>query len=103
MVGRCEALEPGESILSVATREGIEIPTLCHDPRLEPAGACRSCLVEVDGDRRLQPACALQGSRDGMKVTTASPRIMRHRSVLAGTVPERFPVEDCGRDRTVRA
>ena len=47
----------GETVVDVARREGIDIPTLCHDTRLEPAGACRVCLVEVDGQRRLQSVC----------------------------------------------
>ena len=45
--GRRVAFQAGETILEVAQRAGIEIPTLCHDPRLDPAGACRSCLVDV--------------------------------------------------------
>src|SRR5690606_466298 len=56
--GREVELRPGETVLEVARRVGVEIPTLCHDPRLEPAGACRTCLVEIEGWRRLAPACA---------------------------------------------
>jgi predicted molibdopterin-dependent oxidoreductase YjgC len=78
----CEARE-GETVVDVASREGIDIPTLCHDTRLEPAGACRVCLVEVEGQRRLQPGCAWRVT-DGMKVTTESERIERHRRVLYG-------------------
>ncbi len=78
----CEAVT-GETVVDVAAREGIEIPTLCHDTRLEPAGACRVCLVEVEGQRRLQPGCAWPVSQ-GMKVTTESARIERHRRVLYG-------------------
>ncbi len=78
----CEAVT-GETVVEVAAREGIEIPTLCHDTRLEPAGACRVCLVEVEGQRRLQPGCAWPVSQ-GMKVTTESARIERHRRVLYG-------------------
>ena len=73
----------GETVVDVARRMGIEIPTLCHDPRLEPAGACRVCLVEVEGQRRLQPGCAWLCTPD-MKVTTESERIERHRRVLYG-------------------
>ncbi len=73
----------GETVLDVAGRVGIEIPTLCHDPRLEPAGACRVCLVEVAGQRRLQPGCAWRVAA-GMQITTESARIERHRSVLYG-------------------
>ncbi len=78
----CEAVN-GETVVDVAAREGIEIPTLCHDTRLEPAGACRVCLVEVEGQRRLQPGCAWNVTA-GMKVTTESERIERHRRVLYG-------------------
>ncbi len=73
----------GETVVEVAAREGIDIPTLCHDPRLEPAGACRVCLVEVEGQRRMQPGCAWRVT-DGMKITTESERIERHRKVLYG-------------------
>lgn len=79
--GQPALAEPGETVLDVARRVGADVPTLCHDPRLEPAGACRSCLVEIAGQRRLQPACAFRAA-DGMKVTTDSERIRRHRQVL---------------------
>lgn len=47
----CEvAIEEGETLLTLARRHGAEIPTLCHDPRLDPAGACRTCLVEVEAN-----------------------------------------------------
>lgn len=79
--GRTVAFEEGETVLEVARREGVEIPTLCHDPRLEPAGACRTCLVEVEGQRRLLPACATKAA-PGMNVTAESERIDRHRKTL---------------------
>ena len=46
---------------------GIEIPNLCHDPRLVPSGACRLCLVEVEGVKREVTACT-QKITDGMGV-----------------------------------
>ena len=52
----------GETVLQAARRIGIEIPTLCHDDRLEPVGACRMCLVEVDGSRLMQPACSFKAA-----------------------------------------
>lgn len=79
--GREVSMAPGETILEVARREGIEIPTLCHDPRLEPAGACRTCLVEVSNSRRLMPACATKATA-GTTVVTESERIDRHRKTL---------------------
>ena len=79
--GRGAEARPGETVLDVAARLGIEIPTLCHDERLAPAGCCRMCLVEVSGQRRLQPACTFPAA-DGLEVTTASERVARHRRGL---------------------
>ncbi len=73
----------GEMLLSVATRNGISIPAICDDPRLEPAGACRTCLVEVNGGGRLVPSCATPVSV-GMQIETESERVKRHRDVLFG-------------------
>lgn len=89
---------PGETVLQAARRVGTEIPTLCHDDRLEPAGACRICLVEVEGSRLMQPACAFK-TTPGMVVRTESPRVARNRQFinsvhLADTVPDREIAED---------
>jgi predicted molibdopterin-dependent oxidoreductase YjgC len=81
MQGKTVAFAPGETLLDVAARNGVEIPTLCHDPRLEPAGACRTCLVEIEGWRRMAPACATK-CEAGMRVTAQSERIERHRKTL---------------------
>lgn len=79
--GDSATFTPGETILEIAERAGLEIPTLCHDKRLDPAGACRTCLVEIQGQRRLAPACATKAT-PGMVVTTESERIDRHRKSL---------------------
>ena len=71
----------GETVFNVAKRNGVDIPVLCHDDRLAPAGACRVCLVEVAGQRRLQPGCAWVVTPD-MEITTESARIEKHRTVL---------------------
>ena len=90
----CQA-QVGETVVEVATRAGIEIPTLCHDTRLDPAGACRVCLVEVEGQRRMQPGCAWRVA-PGMKVTTESERIERHRKVLYGLYLSDHTLDDDG-------
>jgi len=59
----------GESILQIAERNGIEIPTLCNDPRLEPFSSCYLCVVEVEGMRGHQPSCSTKIT-EGMKVVT---------------------------------
>ena len=59
------------SILEAARENGVNIPALCHDPRLEPFGACRLCLVETEGGRRPVPACATKVA-PGLVVQTQS-------------------------------
>ncbi len=68
----------GESILEMAHRLGIEIPTLCHDPRLEPYSSCYLCVVEVEGMRGLQPACSTKIS-EGMRIETENERVIKSR------------------------
>ena len=58
-----------QTILDVALANGIEIPNLCHDPRLEPTGACRMCLVEVEGQRAPVTACTFEVA-DNMVIRT---------------------------------
>ena len=47
----------GQTVYEAATANGIYIPALCHHPALPPEGACRACLVEIERQRALQPAC----------------------------------------------
>ncbi|TVQ12740.1 MAG: hypothetical protein EA361_10625 [Bacteroidetes bacterium] len=68
----------GESILEMSRRLGIEIPTLCHDPRLEPYSSCYLCVVEIDGMRGLQPACSTKIT-EGMRIETESERVVKSR------------------------
>ncbi len=90
----CDA-EEGDTILQVARRSNIWIPTLCHDPRLEPTGACRMCLVEVKGERSLQPACVYKAT-SGIEVSTESQRIERHRRILLGIYLADHPLDNNG-------
>ncbi|MCP5059722.1 MAG: 2Fe-2S iron-sulfur cluster binding domain-containing protein [bacterium] len=91
--GRALVFEPGETLLDVATRNGVEIPTLCHDPRLKPVGACRTCLVEIEGWQRLAPACATQ-AQAGMVVASENERIDRHRKSLLALYMTDHPQEE---------
>ncbi|MEW6205158.1 MAG: formate dehydrogenase subunit alpha [Pseudomonadota bacterium] len=65
-----EAL-PGETLLQVAQREGIDVPHLCYKAGLEGAGNCRACVVEVEGERTLAASCCRQAAA-GMVVHTGS-------------------------------
>lgn len=67
------------TILEVARENGVaSIPTLCHDPRLEPFASCFLCVVKVKGARTLVPACSTRVSA-GMVVETSNPEIRRSR------------------------
>ena len=72
------AVQPGETILDVARRSGIFVPTLCHLAGATPTGACRICLVEVTGARALVASCAAPAN-GGMIVRTGTPRVLRAR------------------------
>jgi NADH-quinone oxidoreductase subunit G len=65
-------VERGTGLIETAEAAGIEIPVFCYEPRLGPAvGACRMCLVEVEGLPKLQAGCTLS-AQDGMVVRTAA-------------------------------
>jgi len=68
----------GETILELAKRNNIEIPTLCNDPRIEPYTSCFICVVEVEGFRGLQPSCSTKIS-EGMTIHTNNERIKKAR------------------------
>jgi formate dehydrogenase major subunit len=70
----------GETILELARRYNIEIPTLCHDPRLEPFTSCFVCVVEVEGLRGLQPSCSTK-INDGMKIETHTEKVKEARKM----------------------
>src|SRR5438094_10178494 len=61
----------GTGMVETAAAAGIEIPVFCYEPRLgPPVGACRMCLIEVEGMPKLQAGCTLT-AQDGMAVKTA--------------------------------
>ena len=74
-------IESGETILDVARRGHIDIPTLCHLKGTTPTGACRICVVEVKGARTLLPACSTPASPN-MVVRTESPEVVASRKEL---------------------
>jgi NADP-reducing hydrogenase subunit HndD len=73
--GRELFFQPGQTILEVAEAGGIHIPTLCHLKGTTPTGACRICLVEVEGARTLVTSCSTPAATN-MVVKTHSPRVM---------------------------
>jgi len=71
----------GDAIFKVAWEHGIHIPRLCHVGGLSDVGACRLCLVEVEGYKNLQASC-LTPVEEGMVVRTDTPRLQAHRKLI---------------------
>jgi len=71
-------VSPGMTVLEAAAQGGVELPTLCHDPRLEPYASCWLCVVEIEGRRTFSPACSTR-VENGMRIRTNSEGIMRAR------------------------
>ncbi|MCD4738423.1 MAG: molybdopterin-dependent oxidoreductase [Anaerolineae bacterium] len=74
-------VEEGQTILEVAKEVGVDIPVLCHHPALTNWGACRMCLVEVEGMRGLQPACTCPAT-EGMKIQTETEQVVNVRKFI---------------------
>jgi NADH dehydrogenase/NADH:ubiquinone oxidoreductase subunit G len=73
--------QEGMTILKVARENGIDIPTLCYLEDLSPIGACRLCVVEVEGSRTLVGSCHTPIT-EGMVVHTHSPKVLATRRIL---------------------
>ncbi len=73
--------EPGETILEVAHRNSIDIPTLCYLKRATPTGACRMCVVEVKGARSLVASCAAPATAN-MEVQTETAKVVEARRMV---------------------
>ncbi len=82
--------EKGETILSALNRNGIIIPTLCRMKDFTPSGACRMCVVEVEGRDRLVTACS-QPVEEWMKIRTHSPRVITARKTIVELLLSNHP------------
>jgi formate dehydrogenase major subunit len=96
--GRKVTVPAGTTILDAAKELGIEIPTLCHDPRLRPVGVCRMCVVDV-GERVLAAACVREAA-DGMNVQTTSEKVVRCRKTLTELLMSDYPAESLREQKT---
>ena len=79
--GKSMTATDGQTILEICRENGIKIPTLCHMPGLPPSGACRICVVEIEGRPNLVASCAFPAS-EGMKVLTNTPRVRNARRMI---------------------
>ena len=84
----------GQTVLQVALENGIHIPHLCYDPRLSPTGACRLCVVDIEGERGFQTSCSRQAV-DGM-----TPELRKLRKITLELLASEHRLEctTCDRD-----
>jgi formate dehydrogenase alpha subunit len=93
------SVSPGTMILEAAAKAGIRIPSLCHNKRLMPFGACRICVVQQKGRRGLIPAC-FNPVRNGVEILTNTPEVIKARKIQLQLIlishPLECPVCDAG-------
>ncbi len=81
MDGKEITIEDGKTLLDAARENGIDIPTICFHEATTANALCRICVVEVEGQRALQPACIVEAA-NSMKVQTRSEKVIRARKTI---------------------
>src|SRR5581483_2761188 len=79
--GKTITATQGQTIFDAAWDSGVHIPRLCHLGGLSDVGACRLCLVEIEGQKKLQPSCLTKVTED-MVVRTNTPTLQAHRKLI---------------------
>lgn len=79
--GKPVSARDDQTILEAAKDAGIAIPTLCHLNGVEDVGACRLCLVEIEGSNKLAPACVTKVA-EGMEIRTSTDRLQQYRQMI---------------------
>src|SRR5690606_29697476 len=85
-------VEKNISVLEACRRAGIDIPTLCHDDRLNPSSACRLCLVEIEGSKKLVTSCSTM-VKENMIIHTHSDKVMQARREVLDLLVSNHPME----------
>jgi formate dehydrogenase major subunit len=96
---RTVSVPAGTTIWEAARENGIDIPALCHSPRLRPVGVCRMCVVDVGG--RVLAASCVRPCEDGMAVHTATEKVEKQRKVLTALLLADHPVP-CAKELTTK-
>jgi len=81
MDGKEIRVEEGKTLLEAARESGVDIPTICFHEATTANALCRICVVEVEGQRVLQPACIVKAASN-MKVQTRSEKVIRARRTI---------------------
>lgn len=82
-----------QTILQVCKENGIDVPALCNDDNLKPFSACRICVVEIEGNPKLQTSCSLP-VQEGMVIHTESEKVIKYRKELLQLLLDNHP-NDC--------
>ena len=91
--GQPVSVEQGATLLKAAQQMGVEIPTICFHEATTSNALCRICVVEVEGQRLLQPACIVKAARD-MKVQTRSEKVIRSRRTILEMLASTMDLSD---------
>ncbi len=95
--GREATVPAGTTVWDAARGLGVDIPVLCHSPKMDPVGVCRLCVVDVGG--RVLAASCVRPCEPGMKVVTDSPRVEKQRAMLTALLLADHP-SPCVKERT---
>lgn len=88
--GTSRLVEAGQTILAALREIGIHVPALCHDPRLEPMGGCRLCLVQIKGQPRPCTACTTCVT-EGMELSTHTEELESLRRTQLRLLARQYP------------
>ena len=92
---------PDEPIIETAKKHGVEIPHLCHGGNQRSDGNCRSCVVEIKGERTLAPSCC-RFPTAGMEVTTNSARALASQKLVLELLLSDMPEQDYTLDNKLK-
>ena len=91
--GQQVSVEQGMTLLKAAQQIGKDIPTICFHEATTSNALCRICVVEVEGQRLLQPACIVKATQD-MKVQTKSEKVVRARRTILEMLASTMDLSD---------
>ena len=95
--GEPVSIAAGTTVYDAARQAGVDIPVLCHHPKMDPVGVCRMCVVDIGG--RVLAASCVRPCEEGMSVVTNSPKVEKQRKMLTALLLSDHPVP-CAKERT---
>jgi formate dehydrogenase major subunit len=98
--GREVTASSTDTLIEIADREGVEIPRLCYAPGMDAVGNCRSCMVEIKGERVLAASCC-RVPVNGMQVTTNNERVRKSQQLVIELLQSDMPEKEYTRHNEV--